>query len=68
MSENRSIFQRVFGPGKKGQKEPSPPETIQRMRETEEILTKKLDFLEKKVEAELAIAKENGTQNKTGKT
>lgn len=64
MSEKQSFFQRVFGSGKKGEKEPTPQEAIQRLREIEEMLMKKSDFLEKKVSNELAIAKKNGTKNK----
>ncbi|XP_030625633.1 charged multivesicular body protein 4c [Chanos chanos] len=43
---------------------PSPQEAIHRLRETEEMLTKKQDYLEKKIEQELMIAKKNGTKNK----
>ena len=61
-----SLFARVFGSGKKGEKAPTPQEAIQRLRETEEMLQKKSDFLEKKVEQELSLAKKNGTKNKRG--
>lgn len=64
MSDKQSFFQRVFGSGKKGEKEPTPQEAIQRLRDIEEMLMKKSDFLEKKVESELGIAKKNGTKNK----
>ncbi|XP_052230732.1 charged multivesicular body protein 4b-like [Dreissena polymorpha] len=64
MSEKKSFFQKVFGSGQKGEKEPTPQEAIQRLRGIEEMLVKKSDFLEKKVESELAIAKKNGTKNK----
>ena len=67
MSEKASFYQRVFGSGKKGEKEPTPQEAIQRLREIEEMLMKKSDFLEKKVDSELATAKKNGTKNKRGK-
>lgn len=50
--------------GKKGDKAPTPQEAIQRLRETEEMLQKKSDFLEKKIEQELAVARKNGTKNK----
>lgn len=50
--------------GKKGDKAPTPQEAIQRLRETEEMLQKKSDFLEKKIEQEIAVAKKNGTKNK----
>ncbi|XP_010790984.1 charged multivesicular body protein 4c-like [Notothenia coriiceps] len=43
---------------------PSPQEAIHKLRETEEMLTKKQDYLEKRIEQELTIAKKNGTKNK----
>lgn len=46
---------------------PSPQEAIHKLRETEEMLTKKQNYLEKKIEQELMIAKKNGTKNKRGK-
>lgn len=39
-------------------------DAIQKLRETENMLLKKQDFLEKKIEIELAEAKKNGTKNK----
>jgi len=59
-----SLFGKIFGSGKKGDKPPTPQEAIQKLRETEEILQKKADFLEKKVEQELSTARKNGTKNK----
>ncbi|KAK3085589.1 hypothetical protein FSP39_005777 [Pinctada imbricata] len=59
-----SLFAKIFGSGKKGEKAPTPQEAIQRLRETEEMLMKKSDFLEKKVTQELATAKKHGTKNK----
>lgn len=56
---------KIFGGGK-GAKAPSPQEAIQKLRETEEMLTKKQDFLENKIEQELQTAKKNGTKNKRG--
>lgn len=56
---------KIFGGGK-GAKAPSPQEAIQKLRETEEMLTKKQDFLENKIEQELQTAKTNGTKNKRG--
>lgn len=58
-----SLISKIFGSGKKD-KTPTPQEAIQRLRETEEMLQKKSDFLEKKVSQELQIAKKNGTKNK----
>jgi len=60
-----SLLGRLFGGGKGGDKKaPSPAEAIQRLRDIEEMLFKKQEFLEKKVESELDIAKKNGTKNK----
>jgi len=56
-------MQKIFGGGNKN-KTPTPQEGIQRLREVEEMLNKKSDFLEKKIDSELAIAKKNGTKNK----
>ena len=58
-SSSRSRHQRSKGG-------PSPQEAIHRLRETEEMLTKKQDYLEKKIEQEIIIAKKNGTKNKRG--
>ncbi|XP_053172012.1 charged multivesicular body protein 4b-like [Scomber japonicus] len=59
-----SLFGKLFGSGGKGGKSPTPQEAIQRLRETEEMLAKKQDFLEKKIDHELMTAKKNGTKNK----
>uniref|UniRef100_A0A3Q1GHR0 Charged multivesicular body protein 4Bb n=1 Tax=Acanthochromis polyacanthus TaxID=80966 RepID=A0A3Q1GHR0_9TELE len=59
-----TLLNKLFGGGGKGGKGPSPQEAIQKLRETEEMLTKKQEFLEKKIEQELQIAKKNGTKNK----
>lgn len=61
-----SLFGKIFGSGGKGGKAPTPQEAIQRLRETEEMLAKKQEFLEKKIEQELVTAKKNGTKNKRG--
>lgn len=58
-----SFLSKVFG-GKKEEKAPSTGEAIQKLRETEEMLIKKQEFLEKKIEQEIAIARKNGTKNK----
>ncbi|KAG7209751.1 hypothetical protein KM043_011375 [Ampulex compressa] len=58
-----SFLSKVFG----GKKEPAPPttaEAIQKLRETEDMLIKKQDFFERKIELEIQIAKKNGTKNK----
>lgn len=61
-----SLFVKLFGSGGKGGNAPTPQDAIQRLRETEEMLTKKQDFLEKKIDQELTTAKKNGTKNKRG--
>ena len=58
-----SFFGKMFG-GKKGEKAPTTGEAIQKLRETEDMLLKKQDFLEKKVESELSIARKNAKTNK----
>ncbi|XP_070696889.1 charged multivesicular body protein 4b-like isoform X2 [Pempheris klunzingeri] len=59
-----SLFGKLFGSGGKGGKGPTPQEAVQRLRETEDMLAKKQEFLEKKIEQELMTAKKNGTKNK----
>lgn len=59
-----SLFAKIFGSSKDGKKGPSPQEAIQKLRETEEMLQKKSDFLEKKCENETNIAKQNAQKNK----
>lgn len=60
------MFGKLFGTGGKGGKGPSPQEAIQKLRDTEEMLTKKQEFLEKKIEQELTTARKHGTKNKRG--
>lgn len=57
-----SLLGRLFG--RSGDKAPTPQEAIQRLTETEEMLQKKSDFLEKKIETEIATARKHGTKNK----
>lgn len=54
----------MFAGGKKGDKVPTTGEAIQKLRETEEMLVKKQEFLEKKIEQELATARKNAKTNK----
>lgn len=61
-----SFLGKIFGT-KKEEKGPSTEDAIQKLRSTEEMLIKKQEFLEKKIEQEVAIAKKNGTTNKRGK-
>merc|ERR1711976_168945 len=50
--------------GKKGEKPQTTGEAIQNLRETEEMLMKKQDFLEKKIDAEMVTARKNAKTNK----
>lgn len=61
-----SFFTNIFG-GKKGEKGPTTGEAIQKLRETEDMLIKKQEFLEKKIEQEIVTAKQNAQKNKRGK-
>lgn len=55
------------GPGRpKGRAGPTPQEALARLRETEEMLAKKQEYLETRIERELAAAKQHGTRNKRG--
>uniref|UniRef100_U6CSL6 Charged multivesicular body protein 4b n=1 Tax=Neovison vison TaxID=452646 RepID=U6CSL6_NEOVI len=61
-----SLFWKLFGAGggKAGKGGPTPQDAIQRLRDTEEMLSKKQEFLETKIEQELTAAKKHGTKNK----
>lgn len=59
-----SFFSNMFG-GKK-EHAMTTGEAIQNLRETEDILNKKQEVLEKRIEQELEVAKKNGTKNKRG--
>ena len=58
-----SGFVKMFGKNSK-EKPPTPQEAIQRIRDVEELLEKKQQFLEKKINDELNNAKKHGTKNK----
>ncbi|KAM9332866.1 charged multivesicular body protein 4c-like [Pholidichthys leucotaenia] len=60
MSKHFNIFKR----SKNRSKGPTPQEAIHKLRETEEMLTKKQAFLEQQIEQELAVAKRAGVKNK----
>uniref|UniRef100_A0A3Q4HC23 Charged multivesicular body protein 4C n=1 Tax=Neolamprologus brichardi TaxID=32507 RepID=A0A3Q4HC23_NEOBR len=62
MSKISNLFK--GGSKHKSKGSPSAQEAIHKLRETEEMLTKKQDYLEKKIEQEIAIAKKHGTKNK----
>jgi len=57
---------RIFGSGKKGETQPSPQVAIGKLRDTAEMLEKKTEFIEKKIEVEVATAKKCGMKNKRG--
>ncbi|XP_028822658.1 charged multivesicular body protein 4c [Denticeps clupeoides] len=68
MSKISKMFKGSSGSGSKSKHRsrpgPSPQEAIHKLRETEEMLTKKQHYLERKIEEEISIAKKNGTKNK----
>ena len=57
-----SFFGKLFGGSK--EEVPTTGEAIQKLRDTEDMLLKKQDFLEKKIESELAVARKNAKTNK----
>jgi len=59
-----SFLAKIFGGGKGGSNTPDPATAIQKLREMEEMLGKKQEFLEAKCEHELKVAKQHGTKNK----
>ncbi|KAK2554776.1 Charged multivesicular body protein 4b [Acropora cervicornis] len=54
---------KIFG-GKNKEQPPTTQEAIQKLRSTEEMLTKKSEFLEKKIDAETDTARKNASKNK----
>lgn len=60
-----SFFTKMFG-GKK-EEAMTTGEAIQKLRGTEEMLTKKQEFLEKKITEEIDTAKKNAQKNKRGR-
>jgi charged multivesicular body protein 4 len=60
-----SFLKKIFG-GKKEDKPQTIDQATQNVRDTEAMLLKKQDFLGKKIEATITIARKNGTRNKTG--
>ena len=65
-SRGSSSLARLFGSGKKGEGGPSAQVAIQKLRNTEEMLNKKSDYLEKKIQEQTALAKKHGMKNKKG--
>ncbi|KAI1720139.1 snf7 domain-containing protein [Ditylenchus destructor] len=58
-----SVFGKLFG-GKKQPTGPTTQEALQKLQETEDLLMKKQEFLEKKIATEIASARSHGTKNK----
>ncbi|XP_076173819.1 charged multivesicular body protein 4-like [Ptiloglossa arizonensis] len=58
-----SFFSKIFGE-KKESASMTTAEAIQKLREIEDMLIKKQDFLESKIDLEIQVAKKNGTKNK----
>lgn len=54
---------KIFG-GKNKEQPPTTQEAIQKLRSTEDMLTKKSEFLEKKIDAETDTARKNASKNK----
>lgn len=61
-----SIFEKLFGTSKSNDKAPTPQEAIEKLRAIEEMLIKKSEFLERKIQTELENAKKQGKANKRG--
>ena len=61
-----SVFAKIFGKNPRD-KPPTPQEAIQRIRDVEDLLEKKQQFLEKKINDELNSARKYGTKNKRSK-
>ena len=51
---------------KNKEQRPTTQEAIQKLRSTEEMLTKKSEFLEKKIDAGTDTARKNASKNKRG--
>ncbi|KAG7255905.1 hypothetical protein CRUP_008121 [Coryphaenoides rupestris] len=64
MSKVSRLLKGVSGARSRRAPGPTPQEAIHRLRETEAMLSKKQEYLEQKIEQELAIARKNGTKNK----
>lgn len=62
---SRSKMWKIFG-GKSKEQPPTTQEAIQKLRSTEEMLTKKSEFLEKKIDGEVQTARKFASKNKRG--
>uniref|UniRef100_A0A8C5QT51 Charged multivesicular body protein 4C n=1 Tax=Leptobrachium leishanense TaxID=445787 RepID=A0A8C5QT51_9ANUR len=63
MSKFSNLF-KSSGSGSKNRKGPTAQDALYKLRETEEMLTKKQEYLEKKIEHELQTARKHGTKDK----
>ena len=61
-----SMFAKLLG-FKPAEKAPTPQEAVQKLLEIEELLRKRQDVLERKIDEELKIARANGVKNKRRK-
>lgn len=61
-----SMFQKLFGGKSSQNKAPTPQEAIQKLLEIEDLLRKRQEFLEKKIDDEIKTARANGVKNKRG--
>ncbi|XP_061429222.1 charged multivesicular body protein 4b-like [Lethenteron reissneri] len=59
-----NVLAKLFGSSQGSSSGPTAQEAIHKLRETEEMLVKKQEFLEGKVDAEVALARRHGTANK----
>lgn len=59
-----SLLGKLFGGKSNATKAPTPQEAIQKLLEIEDLLRKRQDVLEKKIDEELKTAKTNGVKNK----
>jgi len=59
------LIAKMFGGGEKGGV-PSPQQALQKLRETEEMLEKKSQYVEGKIQKETQAAKKHGLKNKQG--
>jgi charged multivesicular body protein 4 len=59
-----SLFTRIFGGKGAAEKTPTPQEAIQKLLDIEDLLRKRQEVLEGKVDEELKTAKLNGVKNK----
>lgn len=66
MSRISRFFKGGGSTASKGRGGPSPQEALARLRETEEMLSKKQEYLESRIERELSLARQHGTKNKRG--